>query len=119
MVKIIRQLTEEELRNLIKVATSRISDEMNSNRSLQMNCEEYPADNPNGLFDDYYGTTFKFFGWGPMGLPTHVLFTLDRVTKINPNKTILCGNVTIRTSQANGEKLINVSSMKYNSLKIW
>lgn len=49
MVKIIRQLTEEELRNLIKVATSRISDEMNSNRSLQMNCEEYPADNPNGF----------------------------------------------------------------------
>ena len=30
----------------------------------------------------------------------------DRVTKINPNKTILCGNVTIRTSQTNGEKLI-------------
>ena len=106
MVKKNKQLTEDELHNLIKEATSRLSDEMNSNRCLQMNSVGNQANIPDVFFDKYYGTTFKFFGLGPMGLPTHVLFTLDRVTKIEPNKTILCGNVTIRTNQVNGEKII-------------
>ena len=106
MVKKNKQLTEDELHNLIKVATSRLSGEMNSNGSMQMNCVGNQANIPDGLFDEYYGTTFKFFGLGPIGLPTHVLFALERVTMIEPNKTILYGNVTIRTSQVNGEKII-------------
>ncbi len=106
MVKKIKQLTEDELRNMIYEATCRISGKMDSNKNLQMNCVGDPVKVPDCFFDDYYGTTFKFFGLGPVGLPTHVLFVLEKVTMIKPNKTTLYENVTIHTTQLNGEKII-------------
>ena len=38
---------------------------------------------------DYIGQTFKFFGRSQMGLPAHVIFTFERITKLEPNKTVL------------------------------
>ena len=54
----------------------------------------------------YVGQTFKFFGRSQMGLPAHVLFTFERVTKLEPNKTVLVGNVTFNRNQINGDGII-------------
>ena len=42
---------------------------------------------------DYVGKTFKFFGEDRMGLVAHLLFTLEKVTKLDVNKTILVGTI--------------------------
>ena len=55
---------------------------------------------------DYVGQTFKFFGRSQMGLPAHVLFTFERVTKLEPNKTVLVGSVTFNRNQINGDGII-------------
>ena len=55
---------------------------------------------------DYVGQTFKFFGRSQMGLPAHVLFTFGKVTKLEPNKTVLVGSVTFNRNQINGDGLI-------------
>lgn len=55
---------------------------------------------------EYIGKTFKFFGRNQMGLPAHVLFTFDRITKLEPNKTILVGSVTFNKNQINGDGII-------------
>lgn len=55
---------------------------------------------------DYIGKTFKFFGRGQMGLPAHILFTFNKITKFEPNKTILVGTVTFNNNQINGDGII-------------
>lgn len=55
---------------------------------------------------DYVGQTFKFFGRSQMGLPAHVLFTFERITKLEPNKTVLVGSVTFNRNQINGDGII-------------
>lgn len=55
---------------------------------------------------DYVGQTFKFFGRSQMGLPAHVLFTFDRISKFEPNKTILVGTVTFNKNQISGDGII-------------
>ena len=55
---------------------------------------------------DYVDQTFKFFGRSQMGLPAHVLFTFERVTKLEPNKTVLVGSVTFNRNQINGDGII-------------
>ena len=55
---------------------------------------------------DYVGKTFKFFGRSQMGLPAHVLFTFDKITKFETNKTILVGSVTFNRNQINGDGII-------------
>ena len=55
---------------------------------------------------DYVGQTFKFFGRSQMGLPAHVLFTFERVTKLEPNKTVLVGSVTFNRNQINGDGIV-------------
>ena len=55
---------------------------------------------------DYVGQTFKFFGRSQMGLPAHVLFTFEKVTKLEPNKTVLVGSVTFNRKQINGDGII-------------
>ena len=55
---------------------------------------------------DFIGKTFKFFGRSQMGLPAHVLFTFERVTKLEPNKTVLVGSVTFNRNQINGDGII-------------
>jgi hypothetical protein len=55
---------------------------------------------------DYVGETFKFFGRSQMGLPAHVLFTFDKITKFEPNKTVLVGRVTFNRNQINGDGII-------------
>ena len=54
----------------------------------------------------YVGLTFKFFGRGPMGLPAHILFSFERITKLEPNKTVLVGTVTCNKNQINGAVII-------------
>ena len=55
---------------------------------------------------DFVGQTFKFFGRSQMGLPAHVLFTFDQVSKLEPNKTVLVGSVTFNRNQINGDGII-------------
>ena len=55
---------------------------------------------------DYVGQTFKFFGRSQMGLPAHVLFTFERVTKLELNKTVLVGSVTFNRNQINGDGIV-------------
>ena len=54
----------------------------------------------------YISQTFKFFGRGPMGLPAHILFSFERITKLESNKTVLVGTVTCNKNQNNGEVII-------------
>lgn len=66
---------------------------------------------------DYVGQTFKFFGRSQMGMPAHVLFTFERVTKLEPNKTVLVGSVTFNRNQINGDGIIidfTKGSVKYH-----
>jgi hypothetical protein len=55
---------------------------------------------------DYIGKTFKFFGRGQMGLPAHILFTFDKITKFELNKVILVGTVTFNNNQISGDRII-------------
>lgn len=55
---------------------------------------------------DYVGKTFKFFGRSQMGIPAHVLFTFEKVTKLEPNKTVLVGSVIFNRNQINGDGVI-------------
>lgn len=55
---------------------------------------------------EYVGKTFKFFGRSQMGLPAHLLFTFERITKFEPNKTVLIGSVIFNRSQINGDGII-------------
>lgn len=53
--------------------------------------------------EDYIGKTFKFFAQDRMGLVAHVLFSLEKVTKLDVNKTILVGNVVFNDKQISGD----------------
>ena len=55
---------------------------------------------------DYVGKTFKFYGEDRLGLISDVLFTLERVTKLELNKTILIGTVTFNQTQIVGDGII-------------
>ena len=52
---------------------------------------------------DFIGKTFKFFAEDRMGLVAHLLFTFEKVTKLDENKTILVGNVVFNDKQINGD----------------
>lgn len=41
-----------------------------------------------------------------MVLPAHVLFIFEKVTKLEPNKTVLVGDVTFDRNQINGDGII-------------
>lgn len=58
------------------------------------------------LVRDYVGKTFKFFGEDRMGLVTHLLFTLENVTKLDVNKTVLVGTIVLNNKQINGGGII-------------
>ena len=108
------KLTESELNQLIKEATSKVLNEMDAATYSQIHNASHIAmqDIQNGNFqryvngtkvvdnDDiigradsmepnaqshwssnYIGQTFKFFGRSQMGLPAHILFTFERITK--------------------------------------
>ena len=139
MAKKIIRLTEAELNQIIKEATTRVMNEMDvatyshiqntSHRAMQDiqngNCNRtvngknfVNNDDINSRADsmeqkvqthwqkDYVGQTFKFFGRSQMGLPAHVLFTFERITKLEPNKTVLVGSVTFNRNQINGDGII-------------
>ncbi len=55
---------------------------------------------------DYVGQTFKFFCRSQMGLPAHIIFTFEKITKFEPNKTVLVGSVTFNRNQINGDGII-------------
>lgn len=54
----------------------------------------------------YIDKTFKFFGRSQMGLPAHVLFTFSKITKLEPNKTILVGDVVFNKTRINGDGIV-------------
>ena len=41
-----------------------------------------------------------------MGLPAHVLFTFEKISKFELNKTVLVGTVTFNKNQINGDGII-------------
>ena len=55
---------------------------------------------------DFIGQTFMFYGQDRMGLVASVLFTFDKVTKLDVNKTILVGTVTFNQTQISGDGII-------------
>ena len=55
---------------------------------------------------DYVGKTFKFYGEDRLGLVANVLFTFEKVTKLDLNKTILVGTVTFNLTQISGDGII-------------
>ncbi len=132
MAKKATRLTEEELSQFIKEVTAKVMNEMDatthprisnaSHRTMQDKQNDNPTINGKQLvissakvleskaqahwLEDYVGQTFKFFGRSQMGLPAHVLFTFDRVTKLEPNKTVLVGCVTLNRNQINGDGIV-------------
>jgi len=55
---------------------------------------------------DYVGKTFKFYGEDRLGLVADVLFTFDKIKKLDLNKTILIGTVTFNQTQIPGDGIV-------------
>ena len=55
---------------------------------------------------DYIGKTFKFFAEDRLRLTAHLLFTFNRVTKLDTKKTILIGDVVFNNQQISGDGII-------------
>lgn len=64
-----------------------------------------------GQLEDFIGKTFKFFGEDGLRKNVNIIFTLQRITKLNEIKTILEGDIIY-----NGEK-ISVDSIVIDSRK--
>ena len=127
MAKKVTILTENELSQLIKEATSRVLNEMDAATYLRIHNASHRAKQDiqngniqrsvNGIkvvdnddiisradnmepevqthwLSNYVGQTFKFFGRSQMGLPAHVLFTFEKISKFELSKTVLVGTVT-------------------------
>ena len=60
----------------------------------------------NHWLNDFIGKTFKFYGEDRMGLVANVLFTFEKITKLDLNKTILVGTILFNTNQINGDGII-------------
>ena len=124
MAKKVIRLTEDELKQLIKEATARVMNEMDAPTYSRIHNASHRAmqDIQNGNYErsvndkkkvdnddiiskadelepraqahwlkDYVGQTFKFF---------------ERITKLEPNKTVLVGSVTFNRNQINGDGII-------------
>ncbi len=55
---------------------------------------------------DYVSQTFKFFGEDRLGLIADILFTFDKITKLNETRTILVGYVIYNDIEINGDGII-------------
>ena len=55
---------------------------------------------------DYVGKIFKFYGEDRLGLVADVLFTFDKIKKLDLNKTILIGTVTFNQTQIPGDGIV-------------
>ena len=134
MAKKVIKLTESELNQLIKEATSKVLNEMDAatysrihnashiqngnfqrsvnatkvvdNDDIISRADSMEPDVQSHWLSNYIGQTFKFFGRSQMGLPAHVLFTFERITKFEPNKTVLVGTVTFNKNQISGDGII-------------
>ena len=84
------QLTESELSELIRksVLDCHLDDDMSPHR-----------------LEDYAGKTFKFFTSDGLGLVKHVLFTFEKVQKMELDKTVLVGTVTFNRTQISGSRI--------------
>lgn len=56
--------------------------------------------------NDFIGKTFKFYGEDRMGLVANVLFTFNKVKKLDYNKTVLVGDVIFNNIQISGDGII-------------
>ena len=52
---------------------------------------------------DYIGKTFNFFAEDRLKIVAHLLFTFEKVTKLDIQKTILVGNVVFNNQQISGD----------------
>ncbi len=68
-------------------------------RSMQTTAQQH-------WLKDYIGQTFKFYGEDRMGLIADILFTFEKVTKLDEKKTILVGTVTFNETQISGDGII-------------
>ena len=92
MAKKVIRLTEMELSNLIE-------DTIAKARRMEKEVQPY-------WLQEYVGKTFKFYGEDRLGLVVHVLFTFEKVTKLDLNKTVLVGTVTFDQTQISGDGII-------------
>ncbi|MCQ2199279.1 MAG: hypothetical protein MJZ19_06110 [Paludibacteraceae bacterium] len=106
MRKKVTPLNEDESAKKIKDITISALNEMDgatlynaSHKANEPTVQEY-------WLKEYKGQTFKFYGEDGMGLITHILFTFDKVTKLDKNKTILIGTVIFNDTQISGDGII-------------
>lgn len=97
MKKKVTKLTLEEQGALIRAAISQAK--VNSNKlretianykSQHSSCHIENAPSQDNTISQYVGTTFNFYGFTPLGIPVHVLFTLDNRFKLLRSNFVNC-----------------------------
>ena len=120
MAKKIIRLTESELNQIIKEATAKIMNEMDAATYSRIHNASHRAmqDIQNGNYertingrdfvdnDEIISRADSMEQNVQAGLPAHVIFTFERITKLEPNKTVLVGSVTFNRNQINGDGII-------------
>lgn len=113
MKKKVTKLTFDEQGALIRSAISQVKVISNKFRETIASCKSQHSSChiENALCQDnkisqYVGTTFNFFGFTPLGIPVHVLFTFEKVSSLLPDQAILTGTVTYYTDQISMDTVI-------------
>ena len=108
MKKKVTKLTLEEQGALIRAAISQAKVKANKFRETIASCKSYIENTPcqDNTISQYVGTTFNFYGFTPLGIPVHVLFTFEKVSSLLPDQAILTGTVTYYTDQISNDTII-------------
>lgn len=85
------------------VQTRTVGKKTTNNDDTITRASQMQADVQQHWLKNYIGQTFKFFAQDRMGLVAHLLFTLEKVTKLDTSKTILIGDVVFNNKQINGD----------------
>lgn len=130
MAKKVIKLTEEESLSMIHSSVHAIrvinNDNNGSHRfvegnngdsttkatNLQLEAQEH-------WLEDYIGKTFNFFTEDSMNLVAHVLFTLEKLKKLDVKKTVLVGSVVFNNQQIIGDSIIidfTTNRIKYREM---
>lgn len=104
MAKIIK-LTEQELHNMIQECVgaaltqiTMIDDKVSRATNVQPDIHEQ-------CLKDYIGKTFKFFAQDRLQLVALLLFSFEKVVKLDMKETILAGTIVFNNQQINGDVL--------------
>ena len=105
MAKVIK-LTEQELHNMIQECVgaaltqiTMIDDKVSRATNVQQDIHEQ-------CLKDYIGKTFKFFAQDRLQLVAHLLFSFEKVVKLDMKETILAGTIVFNNQQINGDGII-------------